>query len=323
MIDLNLIILFVSLTGFFLAVLFWFRWLALGKNRFFSQRLEEFSVVQNPQQSENYQITRSEDLSRIPFFNRLLKSLDVSARLRRLIEQADLSIKVGELTLMMLVLAGVGLLITLKSEIPVLMLSVTFFFGGSPLFYVLFRQKRRIKQFEDQFPDAIDIMKNAIRAGFALSKAMQLAATESPDPVGVEFKKTFEEIKLGQSMKTALLNLGGRVNSLDLKLFIAALLIQKESGGNLTEILTKISKTIRARFKLAGQIRVFTAQGRLSSWILGGLPIGVAVIVSLFNPEYIGLLFSEPLGRTMIGFGLGLQILGFILISRIVKIKMQ
>jgi tight adherence protein B len=184
-------------------------------------------------------------------------------------------------------------------------------------------RKKRIRLFEQQFPDAIDMMSNAIRSGFTLGKAMQLVADETLDPISMEFRKTCEEINLGIPIRDALSNLTKRVDSVDLKLFVTALMIQRESGGNLTEILDKIGATIRARFKLMGQIKVFTAQGRLSGWILGTLPAALSLILFAINREYIMILFTNPIGRMMIAFGITMQIFGFIVIQRIVQIKVQ
>jgi tight adherence protein B len=139
----------------------------------------------------------------------------------------------------------------------------------------------------------------------------------------MEFRKTFEEQNLGIPVKEALINLTQRIDIVDLKLFVTAVIIQRESGGNLTEMLRKISQTIRARFKLLGQIRVLTAQGRFSGLILGSLPIGMALIVSTMNPDYISLLWTEPMGRFMIAVAVIMKILGFIIMQKIVKIKLE
>jgi tight adherence protein B len=166
-------------------------------------------------------------------------------------------------------------------------------------------------------------MRNAIRSGFGVVKALQLVAQEGPDPIGVEFRKTFEEINLGVSLRDALLNLSNRIDSVDLKLFVTAVLIQRESGGNLNEILEKISTTTRERFKLAGQIKVFTAQARFSGYILGLLPFGFGTMVFFINPDYILTLFQEPAGNLLLGISIVLQVVGFMTIRKIMKIKLQ
>src|SRR4030042_6530483 len=176
---------------------------------------------------------------------------------------------------------------------------------------------KRLKAFIREFPDALDMMTSAIRAGHALNQSLQLVGTEAPDPVGIEFKKTFEQYNLGLTLHDALYNLTERMNSLDLKLFVTAVLLQRETGGNLTEILETIGSTIRERFKLIGQIRTYTAQGRMSAWILGLLPIFFVLIISMLNPTYLQPLFKDPLGHFLIGIATFLQILGFVIIQKI------
>ncbi|MBN2200792.1 type II secretion system F family protein, partial [bacterium] len=172
-------------------------------------------------------------------------------------------------------------------------------------------------------PDTIDMMTSAIRAGHAFNQAMQLVGDEAPDPVGVEFKRTFEQHNLGLNMREALMNLTGRVDSLDLRLFVTSVLLQRETGGNLTEILEKISYTIRERFKLIGQIRTYTAQGRMSAWIVGTLPIAFVLIISTLNPGYLKPLVQDRLGQMFIGLSAFLQVAGFIIIRKVVQIKFQ
>jgi tight adherence protein B len=299
------------------------RWLITGNQSELSQRLAEADKIEEPERLKIPLIVRNDQLSQIAFVNRWLQRLDVAQNLRRLIYQADLSITVGTLLLRMLVFAVVGLLLILKLDNPILSMSCFFFFGSLPLAHVLYLRRKRLKRFEEQFPDALDMMHSAVRAGFALHKALQVVANEAPDPIGIEFRKTFEEINLGVPLKDALENFIERIDSTDLKLFVTAVLIQKDSGGNLSEILIKICTTIRARFKLLGQIKVFTAQGRFSGLIIGSLPIGLGLIVSMFNPDYIMLLFNESLGHYFIAVGLTMQLIGFFVIRKIVRIKVN
>lgn len=323
MTPLTLIIIFVSATFFVLSVFFLLRWLLAGSQYQVSQRLRELTKDQEVKATDIPDIVRGDQLSQIPILNRLLQKLDVSERLQRVIGQANLTLSVGQLLLLMMIFGGLSLLLT--ARLGNLFLTVVCFFilGSLPLVYVFHHRGKRFKLFTEQFPDALDMMTNALRAGHAFVRALQLVATEAPDPVGMEFRKTFEEQNLGIPVKEALLNLTQRIDIVDLKLFATAVIIQRESGGNLTEMLTKISATIRARFKLLGQIKVLTAQGRFSGLILGSLPIGIALIVSTLNPDYISLLWTEPTGRIMIAIGLTMQILGFIIMQKIVKIKLE
>jgi tight adherence protein B len=166
-------------------------------------------------------------------------------------------------------------------------------------------------------------MTSAIRAGHALNQALHLVGTEAPDPVGEEFKKTFEQYNLGLTLREVLLNMTERIDSLDLRLFVTAILLQRETGGNLTEILEKICYTIRERFKLIGQIKTYTAQGRMSAAILGTLPILFLIIISVMNPQYLTPLFQDKLGHYFLAAAVILQIIGFSVIRRIIRIKYQ
>ncbi|MHC4106243.1 MAG: type II secretion system F family protein, partial [Planctomycetota bacterium] len=308
---------------FVFALLYLLQWILVGKKQSVSHRLAEFSGEETITPSEIPLIVRDDDLSENPLLNRLLKKLQFAERLRNLIEQAGMDITVGHLVLRMLLFGMAGALLALRSGNYVSMLGFFSLTGSLPLLQVFFRKKRRLKMFESGFPDAIDIMRNAIRSGFGVVKALQLVAEEGPDPIGVEFRKTFEEINLGLSLRDALLNLSNRIDSIDLKLFVTAVLIQRESGGNLNEILFKISTTTRERFKLAGQIRVFTAQARFSGLILGLLPMTFGLIVSLFSPDYIMTLFREPAGHWLLGISIVLQLVGFWAIRFIMKIRLQ
>jgi tight adherence protein B len=310
---------FVSLatmTAFFL-----FRWIFAGSEATLDSRMAELSGRKDGGTPAVPLVLRDDQLSRVPLLNRTLQKLHLARNLRRLIEQADLSLTVGELMLIMLVLAGLGGVASLRMHnLPVTVASI-FLLGGIPLLYVQLKRKKRVNLFTEQFPDALDMMTSALRAGHSLSRAMQLVANEAPDPAGLEFRKTFEEQNLGLPMKEALVNLTHRIPCVDLELFTAAVLIQRESGGNLTEILTNLSKTIRDRFKLLGQIKIYTAQGRFYRGMLGALPVAMAFIIYATNPQYVMMLWTEPLGRFMLAAALILQIIGFLVIRRIVNLK--
>ncbi len=319
---LNLVIIFTAVSLFVFSILMFFYWIGVRSRQQIKERLDKYTEIERKLFDEVPDIVRSDDLSKIPFLNVILKRFSLSQSLKLVIEQAGMEMEVGRLLLMMLVLGMLGFIITLKFDNILFMVISILFTGYVPLAVVLNKRRKRRKLFEQQFPDALDMLRNSVRAGFGLVKGIKLVADESPDPVSIEFRKTFEEINLGISMREALLNFSGRIDSLDLKLFITALLIQRESGGNLNEILFKIGSTIRERFKLIGQIRVFTAQGRLSGLILGLLPVIFGLLVSTFNPDYIAPLFTEPSGRKILFIAFLMQITGFIVIRRILKIKL-
>ena len=190
-----------------------------------------------------------------------------------------------------------------------------------PLMYVKRLKKRRIRRFEEQFPEAIDLLGRSIRAGHAFPTGLKVVGEESPDPMATEFRQIFDEQKFGLPLEDSLLGLADRIDLVDVRIFVTAILIQREVGGNLAEILDKISYTIRERFSLHRQIRVYTAQGRLTGYILAALPILLGLAITALNPEYMAILFEEPMGKVLIAAAAALQFLGFLLIRRIIDIE--
>ena len=190
-----------------------------------------------------------------------------------------------------------------------------------PLVHVRSRRTRRLRAFEEQLPEAIDLLARAIRAGHPLAAGLKMVGEESPDPVGGEFRRVFEEQRFGLPPEDALLGLTERVGLMDVRILVTAILIQREVGGNLAEVLGKIAYTIRARFAIRRQLRVYTAQGRFSGYVLAVLPIAVGSMIFLLNPDYIATLFREPVGQVMLVTALILQLLGFLWIRRIVDIE--
>lgn len=193
--------------------------------------------------------------------------------------------------------------------------------GSIPFLLVLSERHKRLLKIEEQLPDAIDLMARALKAGHAFSGALQMVASESADPIASEFRTTFDEINYGISMQDALMNLSTRIPSTDLRYLVIAVLIQRESGGNLAELLENISGLIRARLKLLGTIRVLSAEGRLSAWILGCLPFAMALVINIVNPGYLNVLFTDPLGHLLIGGSLTMMVTGIIAMWRIIKIR--
>lgn len=268
-------------------------------------------------------VLRDERLSEISLFDRLLSRLDFPARLRHLLEQAGSKLNVGTVLLMTAALGAFGFLVTARAQGLLLRAMVTLGAAALPLLYILVLRTRRLHAFIRAFPDTLDMMTASLRAGHALTKALQMVAIEAPEPVCIEFRKTFEENNLGLPLRDALVNLTQRVNSLDLKLFVTAVLLQRETGGNLAEILEKISYTIRERFKLMGQIRTYTAQGRMTLWVLGSLPLVALFALQLINPDYLEPMLSERFGRNLLTLGFVLQVIGFLVIRKLIAIRYQ
>jgi len=190
-----------------------------------------------------------------------------------------------------------------------------------PFLYLIFQKNRRIKKFNSQLPDALDLIARSLKAGHAFPGGLEMVTREFKDPLGVEFAKVVDEINFGLGVDEALRNLTQRIDSPDLKFFAIASSVQRETGGNLAEILESIARVIRERFKLQGTIRTLSAEGRLSAVILVSLPFGVAAVLSVLNPKYTSLLFTDPVGKTMVMIALTMMILGIFVIKKIIRIK--
>lgn len=190
-----------------------------------------------------------------------------------------------------------------------------------PFFVVRQKRTKRLHTFEERFPEALDLISRAIRAGHAFSAGLKMVADEMAEPVGPEFRKAFEEQNFGMSLKEALNNLTTRVPILDVRFFATAVLIQKETGGNLSEILDSLSAVVRERFKIRRQVRVHTAHGRFTGYVLLALPAFLAVALSLINPDHMNMLFKDRIGQTMIAGAIVMQVIGWIWIKRVVKIE--
>lgn len=193
--------------------------------------------------------------------------------------------------------------------------------GLLPYLYVRRVRSKRMRSAEEQLPEAIDLLGRAIRSGHPLSAGLRMVAEESAPPLAGEFRRVFEEQKFGLPFEDSLSGLAARVPLVDVRILVTAVLIQREVGGNLAEILDNLSQLIRSRFNIRRQLRTYTAQGRMSGYILGGLPIAVGGLIFLLNPDYIGPLFSEPIGKMMIWAAVILQLMGFFWIRKIVDIE--
>jgi len=190
-----------------------------------------------------------------------------------------------------------------------------------PFVHVWWKRKKRFDAFLEELPDALDLVSRALSAGHAFSEALNMVSTEMPDPIATEFRKTYEEQNLGLSIKLALENLTQRMPLLDLRMCVTAVLIQRETGGNLSEILEKVSHTIRERFRIMGDLKTLTTSSRMSAWLLCGLPIFVALAVTVMNPDYMSVLWKDPRGHYLIAAAMFLQISGMLIVRKILNIK--
>jgi tight adherence protein B len=253
----------------------------------------------------------------------LLRRLPGTYRLDRMLQQAGSQQLVAALVAFCLIGFVLGLLLALWLHMPWLGVLVAACGGAAlPLLRLARARATRMARFERQLPEALDMMSRAMRAGHAFPTALKLVADEVSAPLGEEFKAAFDEVNFGVAMADALANLAQRVPSMDLQYFVVAVLIQRESGGNLTELLSSIANIIRDRHKLAGQVRVLSAEGRISAWVLCLLPFGAGGMMYLANPETMGVLWTDPGGRKMLYTALGMMLFGVLAIRKIVRIRM-
>ena len=190
-----------------------------------------------------------------------------------------------------------------------------------PYMYVTGAKTKRLIRFEQQLPDALDMMGRAMRAGHAFPTALKMVGDEMTEPLSGEFTIAFDEVNFGIATQDALMNLATRMPSTDLRYFVIAVLIQRETGGNLAELLGNISKIIRDRIKLIGQVRVLSAEGKMSAWVLGLLPFGAAAMIQLTNPKFLEVLYTDPGGRKMLMFAFGMMIFGVFVMRKIIRIR--
>jgi tight adherence protein B len=257
-----------------------------------------------------------------PILDRLAARMRWGGRLAAVIDQSGSHVGVSTVVLLSIGLALVaGVIAGVATRMPWAALPAALAAASVPILVLMRKRTRRMARFEEQFPEALDLLSRAIRAGHAFTTAMGMVADEAPDPIGPEFKKTFEEQNFGIALKDALGNLGERMPLIDVRFFVTAVLIQRETGGNLSEILDNLSHVVRERFKILRQVRVHTAHGRMTGYVLMALPATLALVLTFINPEHMGVLFKERLGQMMIVGTLVLQATGYVWIRQVVKIE--
>ncbi len=278
--------------------------------------------VRRGSESLELKLVRDELLSGVPALNRLMLQWRWATKLRDFVGQAGLDIKPGKLVLLSGVLELAGFLIARElTGNLIIALAGALVGAGGPFLFVAFMRSRRLHAFEKTFPEAIDLLGRAVLAGHSFTTGLEMIGAELSEPVSGEFRTVFDEQNFGLPLKDALLNLADRVSLMDVRFFITALLVQRDTGGNLAEILSNLSHVIRERFKLRGEVRTRTAQGRLTAGILMALPPIMMVVLRFMNPDYEGLLFTDPLGPYILGLAAGLQVLGAALLWKIVNIE--
>lgn len=261
-------------------------------------------------------------LSQLPAVERLLMRMPRSRGLDRLLQQAGSEMTVAMFLGLVVAMAVAGLLLPMLLGMPSMFAPIFMaVLAAIPLLLLLHKRQRRMHRFELQLPEALDLISRSMRAGHSFPSGLDMVAKEGRDPISVEFRKTSEEINFGISVQEALLNMASRVPSTDLRYFVVAVLIQRETGGNLTELLDKLSALMRKRFQLFDKVRALSAEGRISGWILGVMPFFVAGAVQFVNPGFLSILLDDPMGIRMVAGALVFMVIGAFWMWRIVKIR--
>ena len=262
-------------------------------------------------------------LSGVGAVERLLsRAHGVSGPLEKLVTQSGLKMTVGTLVMTsMLAALGGYLLVKWLTYYTYLGLAAAPIFGVIPYLVVRFYRTKRLNTFEEQFPEAIDLLARARRAGHACPTGLQMVSDEIPEPVGSEFKLMYDRQNFGMPLNDALKGLAERIPILDAKFFATAVLTQRETGGNLSEVLDNLSVVIRDRFRVKRQVRVLTAHGRITGWILAGLPPALAVILTFVSPQHMKTMLTDPLGIQMLAVGGTMQVIGTLVIRKLVNIR--
>lgn len=267
-------------------------------------------------------LARNELMSEIPWLNRSLIRVQAALQLKQMLDQADLHITPSRLIMFS---AMAGMMAALASSVISVSIILMFVCGilaaAIPFAHVWWKRKKRFEHFLEHLPDALDLMSRALSAGHAFSEAMNMVSAEMPEPIATEFRKTYEEQNLGLSLKLALENLTQRIPLLDLRMCVTAVLIQRETGGNLAEILERVAYTIRERFRIMGDLKTLTTSSRMSAWLLCGLPIFVCLVITVMNPEYMSILWKDTRGHYLIATALFLQATGMLIVRKILRIK--
>jgi len=257
----------------------------------------------------------------LPGVDRLVAGTRGGISLQSLIDQSGVKITPSAVVLISVMgalMAGLITYLLLPLALVVVLVALAAAFAP---FGFLHRRGRRLKRFEEMFPEALDLLSRAIRAGHAFQTAMGMVADELPEPVGPEFKKTFDQQNFGLPLRDALNELSERIHLLDVRFFVTAVLIQRDTGGNLSEILDNLAHVVRERFKIQRQVRVHTAHGRFTGYVLLALPAALAVALSVINPDHMQLLFHERMGQVMLMGAIVMQSIGFVWIRKVIKIE--
>ena len=285
-------------------------------------RLEEVTAAPDEDQADSEALIKGRHDGPLPMLDRLVAGSARGNAVAIWLEQSGVKLSVSALLLISIGCALVfGLIVSAALRMPIgwLIGGITGF--ALPWMFVRVKRTKRMRAFEEAFPEALDLMARALKAGHAFATGLKMVADEMPEPVGPEFRKTFDQQNFGLPLKDALGSLTARMPSLDVRFFATAVLIQRETGGNLSEILENLAHVVRERFKILRQVRVYTAHGRLTGYVLLALPAFLAIALAFINPEHMQLLFRERLGHMLLASAVVMQTIGYIWIKQVVKIE--
>ena len=309
---------FAAVVGGYAAVTYLPGYLA---QRRMNQRLLDVSTPAESEGGDASVVVRPKN-SPLPILERLVTQFGVANWLKRMIEQSGTKTTPGAIVLMALVL---GLVVGLFADIfvrqPILTPLAAAIGAALPFLFLIRARNKRMRKFEEQFPEALDLLSRALRAGHAFQTAMGMVGDELKDPVGPEFKKTFDQQNFGLPLKEALHQLSERVPILDVRFFVTAVLIQRETGGNMSEILDNLAHVVRERFKILRQVRTHTAHGRFTALVLLSLPPFLAAALTFIAPDHMELLFTHSMGQMMLLVAIIMQTIGFLWIRKVIKIE--
>ena len=294
----------------------------LLKQRRLDRRLQEVSSPAAAASASASDIVMKPADGPLPMFDRLAAATSGGMWLGQLIKQSGLKTTPGAVAMASFGAAIVCAFLVAAFTRPAWAPFAGAAFGlAAPTFFLMRKRSSRLKRFEEQFPEALDLLSRAIKAGHAFQTAMGMVGEELPEPVGPEFRKTFEQQNFGLPLREALNQMTDRIPIIDVRFFVTAVLIQRETGGNLSEILDNLAHVVRERFKVLRQVRVHTAHGRFTGWVLLALPAALAIALSFINPEHMNLLFDERMGQMMLmGAGV-MQAIGYVWIRQVIKIE--
>ena len=262
-------------------------------------------------------------LSTIPIIDTLLSAGGRSTQsIQKRIDRSGMNLTVGALVLMCLCSAVAGyLLVETVSRLTLAAIVIGLMCACIPFWFVGYMAARRVAKFEEQFPEAIDLLARALRAGHAFTTGLSMVADEMPEPVGTEFRLAYDRQNFGMPMGEALKSLGDRVPLLDARFFVTAVLTQREAGGNLAEVLDNLARVVRDRFKVKRQVRVITAHARITGWVLALMPPSLGVLLTLLSPTHMSLLWTHPTGIKMVVVAIVLQVVGTLVIRKLVDVE--